>query len=443
MKGNGFLTTLWRVMGPVEHADAHASQASFEARAGTALQDEDPRQESIALSHTNGVLQISSFYGHSIDEAMRKAESSLGPEAVILSTKTTDLAFRHEGAYEVVCGLMPACSPGTPSPGPEQRADEPVRLTDEVVALRRQIEELRRRLPEAAAVSSQALTAIPVVRDPRRAEALFAALHDAGLSDARAREIVETTLTRVARRHPTGPAVLSPKDLQQTLLELVPVATMRVSGEAEPKCMVLIGPPGGGKSTSLMKMAEQLLREGVSPLRILALDPLRSGEAGPLARFAEARGVAFESVHTPEDLRRSLELHAASATVLVDTPGYGVADVSAAMALSRALEGCERVEVHLVLPAILERTALARAVDFFEVFHPARLLFTMLDQSERIGGAFEQVLRTRKPVSFLASGRNGSGTIQPASPGTLIRLLLRCAEADAVRTPGEPALAAR
>ena len=78
--------------------------------------------------------------------------------------------------------------------------------------------------------------------------------------------------------------------------------------------------------------------------------------------------------------------------------------------------------MQLVLPAFLRATAAARILKRCEVFSPAKLLFTRLDEVETAGAVIEPALRSGLPVSFLSTGQQIPEDIEDAS---LARLLER------------------
>jgi len=97
-------------------------------------------------------MRIKSYFAESVEEAMDKARVELGPEAMLMNSKSTDPELRHLGRYEVVFGLAfadvgPAVNTSAPQavpalpPAPNGKPDT---LALEIADLRRQIETVRR-----------------------------------------------------------------------------------------------------------------------------------------------------------------------------------------------------------------------------------------------------------------------------------------------------------
>ena len=94
------------------------------------------------------------------------------------------------------------------------------------------------------------------------------------------------------------------------------------------------------------------------------------------------------------------------------------------------------IDVHLVLPASMRAADMARAIDAYEMFHPAKLLFTRTDETETFGPILNQVVRTSKAVSFLSSGQQIPEDLHAPTPESLAGWILNkgTGRADLART---------
>jgi len=73
-------------------------------------------------------------------------------------------------------------------------------------------------------------------------------------------------------------------------------------------------------------------------------------------------------------------------------------------------------------------------VDRYNIFGPAKLLFTRLDETRSYGAIFNESIRTGLPVSFLGVGSRVPDDLEPATQDRLIDLLLEGRESHAVAT---------
>lgn len=189
------------------------------------------------------------------------------------------------------------------------------------------------------------------------------------------------------------------------------------------RTVAVVGPPGSGKSTTLVKLAVRFGLAQRRQVRILTLDVERIAAADQLQRFASILNVGFQTVPTPAALAQTLHEHGTNGLVLIDTPGYGPKEQESAAALA-AVFASEDIDVHLVLPASMKAVDLSSTVDRFAAFHPAKLLFTRLDETRTFGCIFNELARTGLPVSFLTNGQQIPEDLSIPTAAALTSLIL-------------------
>lgn len=389
-------------------------------------------------------MKIKSYFAESIQGAMEKARVELGPDAMLVSSKKVDSELRHLGAYEVVFGLtqdsMPArnalraavpveaSEPARPlleaAPAPPARADH---LVQELADLRKQIETVSRSVTR----QNYQLRWTGANASPELQE-LHAQLLAADFSDEMAQDLVRGVQTRfeeqarASGRLSRRGDIPSPELLQSALHEeidarLTVAPTLGAGGER--RVVVLVGAPGSGKTTTLVKLAVQQGIAARVPVQILSTDTLRLGGAEQLASYARIIGAGFRAVHSARALEQAIEEYRTKKLFLIDTPGYDAANIEEAGDLLAFLERNPQVEVQLVVPASLRATAATRLLQRFAAFSPSKLLFTRLDEADTPGAVLEPALRSGLPVSFLAHGQQVPEDLVAASKARLMEKL--------------------
>lgn len=375
-------------------------------------------------------LRIKSFYGWTVEEALAKARVELGAEAMILNTRATPPELRALGGVEVVCGSPDP--PAAPQSAPPEEAgaglgggaDELLTaLMMELNALRKQVSGIQTVLSRSQYAMPRSLMGNPAMLAP------FSRLLDAGLDAVLAGEILQELHDRqLQETRSLSFQALNPRalagEIRAQLAARLNTGSGLGLGPREPRVALFVGPPGSGKTTTLVKLAVKSIPLMRRPVRILSLDNYRVGAADHLRSFAGIMGVGFDMVDSPAALGRAIEAYSASSLILVDTPGYGANDLDHGMDLARWVTCQPFADVHLVLSACLEPGALRRSVDRFEVFQPGKLLFTMLDNCERFGPCYAEALRTGKAISYLGTGQRIPEDIEAAQPDKIAGLIL-------------------
>jgi flagellar biosynthesis protein FlhF len=159
-----------------------------------------------------------------------------------------------------------------------------------------------------------------------------------------------------------------------------------------------------------------------------------------LRTYAAILGAGFQAVETPGALRQALEEYRNKGLILIDTAGYGAGDDAEADELSRVLTAAPDIQVHLALSASMKSADLRRVADRFARFHPARLLFTRLDETSTFGALWAESIRQSRPLSFFSNGPRIPEDLQEATPELVAGLVLGAfsnAEASEEWRPGD------
>jgi len=360
-------------------------------------------------------MQIKSFYADTVEEAVSLARRDLGPDAVLVQSRHAPLETRHLGEYEVVCALVP--EPGVPpaeSPSDAPSPHDP-RLARELAELRRQLEVMGKTITRSAWSGTPWSASHPAFAD------WHARLIAAELDE----ELVQQVLEAVQQRSAAG--IESAESLQNGILaelrKRVQVNNRLSSSGDGSVVATLVGPPGAGKTSLIAKLAVTHGLQARRQVRLISMDDYRVGGAEQLRSYAAILGAGFEALETVGALGQSLAAQHGKSLVLIDTPGYGARDMDRAADLAGFLAGRTGVTAHLVLTASTKPADLTHVVERFEIFRPASLMFTRLDETESFGAAFSLAVRRGLPVSFLAAGQNIPDDLEAATRERLVNLL--------------------
>jgi flagellar biosynthesis protein FlhF len=355
-------------------------------------------------------MRLKSYFAATVESAIALARQEMGEDAMLIHSRPTSAEARHLGAYEVVFGTeQPQYAPPPPPSAPASTSA----LAEELAEMRRQLAKVAKQVSRSSGFT--------------RRRAHSAALH----------ELDETLAFHEVSKHVASALLRGLDELEPTALrhgfEEQARDMVSVSSELAP-VTALVGPPGSGKTAMIAKLA---IRYGVAARRsvhIISYDSHRIASAEPLRTYAAILGVSFEAIATIHTLAQSLKEHPRKDLILIDTPGYSLADIPLGYELEKFFGTYPHVETHLVLSCATKTTDLSRMVDRYGVFNPAKLIFTNLDETESYGAIVNESVRTGLPVSFLSAGPRVPEDIEPASQDRVVELLLQGREARAVAT---------
>ncbi|MFL6414949.1 MAG: hypothetical protein ACJ74Y_04690 [Bryobacteraceae bacterium] len=240
----------------------------------------------------------------------------------------------------------------------------------------------------------------------------------------------ESILRNANNSAPSAPAPSSKSILTQVKSRFAVDPEVGKTG-TQRKVVMFVGPPGAGKTTSIVKLAVQLGLEQELPIHLLSLDTFRVAGSEQLNTFGRILGVGFTAVHTPEALEAALEEHGDKKLIFIDTPGYAAADKEEMEKTAAFFRNHEEIEVQLVLPATLRTSALRKFVGRFAAFQPSKIVYTHLDEVDTLGPVVENTIATGLPISFLADGQSIPQDLREATKDRLLEGLFANARAAA------------
>jgi flagellar biosynthesis protein FlhF len=192
---------------------------------------------------------------------------------------------------------------------------------------------------------------------------------------------------------------------------------------------MFVGPPGAGKTTSIVKLAVQLGLEQELPIQLLSLDTSRVAGSEQLNAFGRLLGIGFTALHTPEALVEALEEHRDKKLILIDTPGYAAADKEDMERTAAFVRNHDEIDVQLVVPATLRASALRTFGARFAAFQPSKIVYTHLDEVDTLGPVVENAIAAGLPISFLADGQSIPQDLHEATKDRLLEGLFANARA--------------
>jgi flagellar biosynthesis protein FlhF len=366
-------------------------------------------------------MKIKSYYSRSVEVAIAEAREELGPEAMLVESRKAAPEARHLGEYEVIFALTTDSSPIQ-----AKALAAPDHLSQDVAELKKELEGMRRAITRTAFAPPQWLSGAPDLSDA------YAILTANEVAPDLAREIVQSAESRsgdgsrlrVARLKQAPDAAGYRQALAQELESRFTVKPSLGRSESGVRITALVGPPGAGKTTTLVKLAVNYGLACRRPVVLISMDNHRIAAAEQLRSYAGILGVGFQLLETVSALAQSIEEHRTKDLILIDTPGLGFTELGDSSTLAHFLSTRSDIDTQLTLAASVKPVDLSRMVDAYQVFKPQRLVFTKLDETTSFGPIFNEAVRTGMPLSFFATGQRIPEDLEEVAAARLTSMIL-------------------
>ena len=412
-------------------------------------------------------MQVKVFEAPDMATALKLVKESLGPEALILSTRSVrkgkggllgkpvlEVTAAIESPEPAPRPVMPASAAANlygralgAAPVSEPVAAEPeVNYADlwrrrkvidpleqeldalkgqvsslNVDSLRSEINELKELVKDAVGGRAAASVSTPASRPGQPAIVrMMEALLSRGLSEG----VAEVIVKRALRNYP-------PKDRSITLeaflaaamVDLIRVTHPLAPGRG-PRTLALIGPTGVGKTTTVAKLAADFLLNQGRKIALVTIDIYRIAAAEQLKVYGEIMQLPVDVVLSPEQLRQVLERHRDKDLILIDTAGRSPRDKAGIDELEKFIGEGSGVENHLVLSATTREQELFGAIRRFGRLPIDSLIFTKLDECEGLGSILNVHFKHDCPLSYLTNGQRVPEDLLPVDPRQLAGMVM-------------------
>ena len=176
--------------------------------------------------------------------------------------------------------------------------------------------------------------------------------------------------------------------------------------------VLLVGPPGAGKTLTAARLATRMVLAGIRP-RVITADDRRAGAAEQLAAFTRLLDLPLVVAGTPRLIIRAMVRNAGTPT-LIDTAGT---DPWMDAALITDLATAASARIVLVLPAGLDGREAAELAEGYAALGATAMIATRLDVARRRGSVLWAAQHL--PLAEAGVGPGAADGLVPFTPSLL------------------------
>lgn len=371
-------------------------------------------------------MKVMKFTGSTMQEVMRQIRSALGPDAVILHSKSvqtpTFFGLFRKKTMEVIAAVDQEEKPARITEAEKKPEDSSRVIKSEESATAKQI------LRELHQVTGLLKESAPKSESPSKYDLypeelrnMFCRLRNLGLNSAVLDDIMQCLLKEWKRQFAIKEWTAA--DLERLarkhLKDRLEAANLSAD-EPTRKYIAVMGPTGVGKTTTIAKIAADYMLNKQKKVAFITTDTYRIAAIEQLRTYAQILGVPMEVAYNLEDFVQAAERFAHYDHVFIDTAGRNFRERVYVEELNKMLNNYLNLETYLVLAATAKEEDMAKIYEQFEMMSVDGLIFTKTDETENLGGVINFIMNYSIPVAYLADGQDVPDDLHIAAPEIII-----------------------
>ncbi len=414
-------------------------------------------------------MKILTFTGKTPSEALKKAKMEVGDEGMLIETREVQKkALGKESLYEIVIGIEEDMIPSTYIKQKPLTQQRPVKKESEEILFdisnaAKQISQISevttpefeygqttqpqssyepKELKEIKSEINKLGDKVKIIQNmfwdekspdiesqiPAEFAEIYRLASQSGMNKEHLDALMKITLEHMPFKMKENSSTVK-RYFQTILRKMVPIRLETPPSVGTKKVIMLVGPTGVGKTTSIAKLAARysFLMQKKYKVGLVVLDTYRIGAVEQLMQYARMMKLGIETVVDPPEFSSALESLKYCDYILIDTMGSSPYDKGKIEKIYECLEANTTeysVDVVLVMPSSIKYEDLKVTYDNFSSLGVDTLMFTKLDETMGFGNIFSLAYETKKPISYFSVGQEVPEDLVRASSDFLVDCLL-------------------
>lgn len=188
--------------------------------------------------------------------------------------------------------------------------------------------------------------------------------------------------------------------------------------------VVLVGPTGVGKTTTIAKLAGKLALIDQKKVGLITIDTYRIGAVEQLKTYAEIMNIPFKVVITIKEMEEAINSMSDLDVILIDTTGRSSKNSMQISELRAFVQKANPDHTIMVMSSITKNKDVKMILKGYEKLEYDKLIITKLDETSSYGIIHTILKECSKPVAFLTTGQNVPDDIKVPRKDEIIKLIM-------------------
>jgi len=209
------------------------------------------------------------------------------------------------------------------------------------------------------------------------------------------------------------------ENIRNVILELVDIKPMEDQG-----VIVLVGPTGVGKTTTIAKLAGKLALIDKKKVGLITIDTYRIGAVEQLKTYSEIMNVEFKVVITLKDMEEAIKSLSHCDVILVDTTGRSSKNTMQISELRAFIQKTKPSSINLVISSTVKNKDVNNIVEGYRSLEYEGVIITKLDETTTYGTLLNILNRSKTPLRAITTGQSVPDDIKTPDREEMLDLIL-------------------
>jgi len=382
-------------------------------------------------------MQMKRYRANDMKQAMDAAIRELGSDAVMISsTKVRKKGLKNmfgKPMIEVQFAYDPAKAPSavkqsklstdyTPTPGPKWY-DKPVQAATPIAGT----QQLEKRMDSFERTLTDFMEKFTFIKRDvtydytEEVEELLTKMLEEQVREELAHSLAKETEHMLREQQGTSAREILEHLMHENMGKSEPILHKKFTQ----KVILVVGPTGVGKTTSIVKLAADFAVKQRKKVGIINTDTYRIGAQEQLQTYADILGVPIGIVYYPDELEETLKSMSDRDIIFVDTAGKRPGDEQHKEDLLELIRVLRPEDILLCLSAATGFASVKEIVDTYDFVNDYRIMVTKIDETRYRGALLNISWYSRKPLAYVTTGQNVPDDIEVIDIDSIVKKITR------------------